>query len=450
MPRTGGSGTSPTFTSLLQVSIDDAINAAITDLGRLTHTTSGVAAVGMGNGLLLQTEDAAGNTDEQARIASVWEDATSGSEDSAFVVQLRIAGIGLAEVLRISPTAGLQMAVSDAATVTITDALRIDHFTSGAAGVAYGVGILMRGEDSAGNTDEMGRLAAAWTDATATSEDSDFVFQLRVAGAALAEVCRISPTAGLQMAVSDAATVTTTIALQLDHFTSGAAGVAYGVGILMRGENAAGTTANMAQISAVWTDATAASEDSNVTIQTRTAGAVLATALTINTLTTSTTGDLQAGNGTRVGGFRMEITTTTVEGRFYSQSTSTTGLSGLYAENNNAGAITQFLVTGSAYATVFLGSASPAGSHNYFISNTGPITMGTIAAEPFEISTNNLVRARWASTGILVLLAGAAALGGGVAATLGTIGGAGPTVAGQNEWQRLDTANGTRWVPVWA
>jgi hypothetical protein len=44
----------------------------------------------------------------------------------------------------------------------------------------------------------------------------------------------------------------------------------------------------------------------------------------------------------------------------------------------------------------------------------------------------------------------AVALGGGAGATLGTIGGTGPAAAGQNEWMRIDTQNGTRWVAVWA
>jgi len=42
------------------------------------------------------------------------------------------------------------------------------------------------------------------------------------------------------------------------------------------------------------------------------------------------------------------------------------------------------------------------------------------------------------------------ALGGGVAPTFGTIGGTGPTVAGQNSWMRvIDSTGATFWVPVW-
>jgi len=42
-----------------------------------------------------------------------------------------------------------------------------------------------------------------------------------------------------------------------------------------------------------------------------------------------------------------------------------------------------------------------------------------------------------------------AALGGGAAATLGTIGGSGPTVAGQNQWAKINISGTDYWLPVW-
>ena len=63
------------------------------------------------------------------------------------------------------------------------------------------------------------------------------------------------------------------------------------------------------------------------------------------------------------------------------------------------------------------------------------------------------------ATGNLVLCTGGGdikwgkalvALGGGAAPTLGTIGGSGPTAAGQNTWMRvLDSTGAACWVPVW-
>ena len=42
------------------------------------------------------------------------------------------------------------------------------------------------------------------------------------------------------------------------------------------------------------------------------------------------------------------------------------------------------------------------------------------------------------------------ALGGGAAATLGTIGGAGPTAAAQAQWLEIEIGGVIHWVPVWA
>ncbi len=44
----------------------------------------------------------------------------------------------------------------------------------------------------------------------------------------------------------------------------------------------------------------------------------------------------------------------------------------------------------------------------------------------------------------------AVALGLGAAPTFGTIGATGPAAAGQNEWLRIRTQNGVRFIPVWA
>ncbi len=41
------------------------------------------------------------------------------------------------------------------------------------------------------------------------------------------------------------------------------------------------------------------------------------------------------------------------------------------------------------------------------------------------------------------------ALGGGSTATLGTVGGSGPTTAAQAQWMELDINGTTVWVPVW-
>lgn len=44
---------------------------------------------------------------------------------------------------------------------------------------------------------------------------------------------------------------------------------------------------------------------------------------------------------------------------------------------------------------------------------------------------------------------GSVALGGGASATLGTIGGSGPTTAGQSKWLEVKIAGTTHWIPAW-
>jgi hypothetical protein len=41
------------------------------------------------------------------------------------------------------------------------------------------------------------------------------------------------------------------------------------------------------------------------------------------------------------------------------------------------------------------------------------------------------------------------ALGGGAGATLGTIGGSGPTAAAQNQWLEIEIDTVRHWIPVW-
>jgi hypothetical protein len=60
--------------------VDDATNNDVTDVIAVRHTTSGTAAANIAAGLLFQTEDTAGNTQDTARIAGILTTATSGSE----------------------------------------------------------------------------------------------------------------------------------------------------------------------------------------------------------------------------------------------------------------------------------------------------------------------------------------------------------------------------------
>ena len=73
---------------------------------------------------------------------------------------------------------------------------------------------------------------------------------------------------------------------------------------------------------------------------------------------------------------------------------------------------------------------------------TGAITVGGTSTGAVNLGSAAGNRVNFQRTAV--------ALGGGAAATNGTIGGAGPTAAGQAAWLEIQVGGVTRWVPVWA
>lgn len=82
--------------------------------------------------------------------------------------------------------------------------------------------------------------------------------------------------------------------------------------------------------------------------------------------------------------------------------------------------------------------------------DVGPTFDPTVAA--FGSNSNINIWIDPKGTGTLGVVYATNALGGGAAATLGTIGGTGPGTAGQNSWLKIKTDTGsvnTYWIPVW-
>ncbi len=97
-----------------------------------------------------------------------------------------------------------------------------------------------------------------------------------------------------------------------------------------------------------------------------------------------------------------------------------------------------FPATNTPAATIFsaIRSLIAASANHLFINHTG-------TAESVINGTINM-------TGSALLnFSTADALGGGAAATLGTIGGTGPTAAAQSTWIRVERGGTTHWIPAW-
>lgn len=76
----------------LEVTVDDATTNNITACLKLSHTTSGTAAAGIGAALLFGSEDASGNAEDVAYIAAVLSTATNGAEASRIDFATRSGG----------------------------------------------------------------------------------------------------------------------------------------------------------------------------------------------------------------------------------------------------------------------------------------------------------------------------------------------------------------------
>lgn len=81
--------------------LTDAATNSVTRLLRLVHLTSGTAAAGFGSGLLVQLEDASGNTDDASAVDTTWTTPTHGAEASDWTLKLRTAGAALAKAFRV-------------------------------------------------------------------------------------------------------------------------------------------------------------------------------------------------------------------------------------------------------------------------------------------------------------------------------------------------------------
>lgn len=89
------------------------------------------------------------------------------------------------------------LTIDDATNNGVSNAAILRHTTSGTPATGIGTGLSFVTETSTGNNEAGMQIAAVTTDATATSEDFDFVVKLMAGGATAAEVARVSSTGNI-------------------------------------------------------------------------------------------------------------------------------------------------------------------------------------------------------------------------------------------------------------
>lgn len=87
------------------LTVDDALNTAVTRTLTLAHTTSGVAAAGIGAGALLRAENSTGTLKSAGAVDALHTTATAGAEVSVVSIKAGLGGT-LTEGLRVATTAG--------------------------------------------------------------------------------------------------------------------------------------------------------------------------------------------------------------------------------------------------------------------------------------------------------------------------------------------------------
>lgn len=265
------------FSPTSNLSSDFTTTNTVEDILEVERTSSGSPTAGIGTGIALLTETAAGNIEKGVTLDAVTTDVTGASEDFDLVIGLMDAGAAAAERFRITSDGPVTSAVYSALTNTVLSAYQITHETSGSPANSIGTGLTFVQETSAGNNESVMALNAVITDVTGASEDAKFSVELMAAGAAKAEKFSIGSTGIVSLVNAgtidntangtvkidepSAATNTVVDILTIGHSTSGTAANGIGTGIAFQTEDDGGAVQTGMALAAVTTDVTAASED---------------------------------------------------------------------------------------------------------------------------------------------------------------------------------------------
>ncbi len=170
-----------------------------------------------------------------------------------------------------------------------------------------------------------------------------------------------------------------------------------------------------------------------------------------NTTQGFSVGAQTGGNGNQFGNFVAGAQTITLAGE-YSQFLLTQA--GNVTADAALGLVAGWTINAPSI-TIGTGSVTSAGALNV----GGNVNQGSVNRFGVRILSNpsggsGVNAALWVTAGLTRLdgrldINNGIALGGGAAATLGTIGGSGPTAAAQAQWVEIDIGGVAHWIPVW-
>lgn len=123
----------------LEVQNTTATTNAVTNVLRVDSQSSGTPAVGIGVGIQMSAETAAGNTEVGVVLEAVTTDVTAASEDFDFVVKNMAAGAAATETLRVTSTGDTKVTGGNLSVETVGKGLRIKTGSNATAGKETGL-----------------------------------------------------------------------------------------------------------------------------------------------------------------------------------------------------------------------------------------------------------------------------------------------------------------------
>ncbi len=183
------------------ITVDEPSSATntVVDIFKISHSTSGTAAAGIGTGLAFEGEDDGGAVQVGMTIDMLSTDVTATSEDYDAVIGLMDGGTAAAERWRVDSGGVVTQSANSAATNAVVDVMNVKHNTSGTAANGIGSGIIFTQETAAGNDEIGANIDVVATDVTDTSEDFSLIVSLMKAGAAATQALEILSTGVLEL-----------------------------------------------------------------------------------------------------------------------------------------------------------------------------------------------------------------------------------------------------------
>lgn len=219
-------GTAPA--RLLHVEFDDAVTSSVSYVQRLTHTTSGTAAIGISVGQEFEIENSSGTNKVIATIQAQATNVTSGSEAGQLDLLTTSVGVlGLAASIRAGSTSdifgpltvggflkttngSISITADNSATNTVSTLALLTSTSTGTPAVGIGTALMMAAETSPGVIKTGTSIESIVTNVGVATEAFDLVFKNMNAGAAAAETFRVESTGAVSMVAKKAAAPATT------------------------------------------------------------------------------------------------------------------------------------------------------------------------------------------------------------------------------------------------